>query len=112
MRSFRASPPNPRLVLPVLLGLLPLGPIAVAGQNRGTVVGIVVDQVSGEPVVDADVTVMRRRTSARTDVDGMFVLSGLPVGTVQVSVERPGYSSSVEQVEVAADSGSALVVPL
>src|SRR5262245_46779770 len=59
-----------------------------AAAEQGTVAGTVTDKVSGEPIIDAGVEVVDQKTTARTDIDGKFVLH-LPPGTYQVRIFAP-----------------------
>ncbi len=75
----------------------------LAGQDKGSMVGVVVDDLSGEAVVDAEVMVIDAEFRGRTDEDGLFIFPDLPVGAVTLRVQHPGYTTIVEQVEVLPD---------
>lgn len=69
----------------------------------GGVSGQVSDAVDGRPVagVSLRLSAVARRTV--TDADGRFHLPGVPAGVRQVTVERAGYMSLTDSVEVEAD---------
>lgn len=91
------------LILLAAPGVL-AGPGSLEAQSPGSVVGSVTDEVTGEPLEGAVVTVASGDVEARAeaDQDGQFVLPDLPVGDVSLRAEHPGYGSVVEQVEVSA----------
>jgi hypothetical protein len=97
-------------ILFTLLLLCPAEPLL--GQTRGTVFGMVVDDLTEEPIAGAKVSVVGRRDTTTADQDGFFVLDALPVGQAQLRVDFGGYSTSVEQIEIAADSLKAVEVRL
>lgn len=70
--------------------------------DTGGVRGVVVDD-SSLPIADAEVAALDREASTtRTDDQGRFQLSGLQPGTVQVAVQKLGYTSIVKHVNVVA----------
>ncbi len=127
-------PTGRNIRLAFLLGALFFGLSSPLGaQARGALFGCVVDDRDGSPVVGAEVAVLGTVTRAaadssgsvgaevsqvggphRTTVDssGVFVLTDLPLGPVQVRIEWSGYSTSVEQMDISADSLAALEVRL
>jgi uncharacterized membrane protein YcjF (UPF0283 family) len=71
-------------------------PWAVAQTTAGTINGSVHDE-SGAPVPDADVAVTNQGTSSKavtkSNVSGDFVVTGLAVGTYNVSVAKAGFQT-------------------
>jgi TonB-linked SusC/RagA family outer membrane protein len=66
----------------------------VAGaQQTGTISGQVVDSLSMQPVVGAQVHIPNTEIGAITDAQGRFVLNNVPVGTHPVRVQMMGFSS-------------------
>jgi hypothetical protein len=105
--------PPKQMLSRILCTVLLLCPAeALVGQTPGTVFGIVIDELSGAPIVGATISLMGRRDTTTADQDGFFVLDELAVGPAQLRVDFPGYSTSVEQVEIAADSLKAVEVRL
>ena len=62
------------------------------GEPLGTVSGTVIDDSSGEPLIDAGVEVVGRNRTARTGIDGRFSIRVEP-GTYEVRVYAPLYRS-------------------
>src|SRR5215472_9376687 len=93
-------PSNPKRVLVVLSFIVLLmrsGPYSAFAQTtEGTITGSVHDS-SAAAVAGAAVTVTNGGTGATTTVVtnelGNFLVTGLPVGTYNVSVSRSGFST-------------------
>jgi Carboxypeptidase regulatory-like domain len=63
--------------------------------GTGVVSGRVVDGVTGAAIARARVTVQSgKRASVTTDGNGAFVFTGLPMGPVTISVDKPTYLSN------------------
>jgi hypothetical protein len=75
-------------------------PGVVSAQAHGTIVGTVVDDVSGEALSGAVLSVRGADTQVMSDANGIFELAPLTPGDVAVRVELSGYVALVEQVEV------------
>ena len=84
----------------------------VLGQERGSIVGEVVDNVTLQPIVGATVTVMSHELSDLTNEDGHFSLRDVPPGNISVRVEQLGYIAIVGEVEVRANDVSFVQFPL
>jgi iron complex outermembrane receptor protein len=105
--KLRRSLPN--IGIASLLGALLLaGP--VSAQARGALFGVVLDDRSDTPLSGARVVVVGSATKTEVGSDGLFLLPDLPIGPVQLRFEQAGYSSSVEQIDIASDSLTALEV--
>ena len=98
----------------VVLGAVLAGALAaasfgpVSGQDPGTLDGAVLDDRTFEPVEGASVYVSGQGEAQVTGEDGIFSFDALDPGIVQVRVQREGYSSSVEEVEVLSGGGTFL----
>ncbi|MGH9632560.1 MAG: TonB-dependent receptor domain-containing protein [Bryobacteraceae bacterium] len=83
------------LIAAVVAAALPLA----AQYTTATLGGTVVD-ASGANVPEADVTIRNVATdfsqTVRSDASGSFLFSRLPVGSYQLSVEKPGFSTYVQ----------------
>ena len=83
----------------VVAGLfLPAAP--TAGQQSGSLAGIVLDDLSGSPVREARIVLRSLGVDVETDATGQFLFEGVPLGTVEVRFEAPGYVSVVEEIEM------------
>ncbi len=90
----------------LLLAALPLGlASSVSAQDAtGRIIGRVVDAASAEPLSGVQVIVDDGVTGTLTDLDGRFVLSGVPIGTVSLTAQSLGYGTkTVTDVQVSGD---------
>lgn len=107
--------PGLKIRLAPLLGVLLLAvaaPLGAQTQSRGALFGYIVDDRDGSPVVGAEVRVVGTDTKAAADSSGSFLFPDLPAGPVQLRIQEPGYSTSVEQIDISADALEALEVRL
>ena len=80
--------------------LTSMWPAHALAQDEGRFDGIVVDDRTMQPVQGAVVSVSDQDRTQITSADGSFSFGALPVGVIHLRVQREGYSSTVEQVEV------------
>jgi TonB-linked SusC/RagA family outer membrane protein len=64
---------------------------APAAAQTGQIAGTVSDSVTGQPVANADVSVVGTSHRGRTRDDGTYTIAGVAVGTHTVEVRRLGY---------------------
>lgn len=83
---------SPVKYLPVLI-LLVLATESAEAQTSATIIGTVTDTL-GIPVQDANVFVASSMVGTTTNIDGLYTLSGIPLGTLRIVVSRIGYESS------------------
>ena len=69
-------------------------------QERSSLVGMVIDEATLQPLPGATVTLVDTRIRARTDGQGNFIVPDVPVGTFSLRVTADGYSGAVDQVTV------------
>lgn len=81
-----------------------------AGDAR--ILGEVVDEETGEPIVGAYVRLEEAGRAEFTHADGTFHFERLAAGTYTVKVERIGYGSAEERVEVAEDGVQRITIRL
>ena len=79
-----------RLHLHSVFGLALVGSVLAAAET-GDISGRVVDRVSREPLPSANVLLVGTALGASTDIEGRFVVRGIPFGTYQVRVTLVGY---------------------
>ena len=77
-------------------------------QQTGSVTGTVTDAASLRPVSDARVFIAGTAVEAFTDVEGSYRLSEVPVGEVEMRLERLGYHPVDSALQVAAGQTSTL----
>ena len=75
-------------------------------QQTGSVTGTVTDAASLRPVSDARVFIAGTAVQAFTDVEGTYRLSEVPVGGVEMRLERLGYAPVDSTLQVAAGQTS------
>ena len=62
-----------------------------AQESTGKITGKVIDGMTKEPIVGANVVVGGTTLGASTDVEGRFLIRGVPLGTYSVRVSAIGY---------------------
>ncbi len=88
------------LALVGALGLLLLSAAQPAQAQTGTIEGRVTDEISGEPIADATITLVGTVRSVRTGRDGGFRLPGVPAGSATIRVVAIGDGSQSAEVAV------------
>lgn len=90
------------LLIPVAaLGCL-LATQEAAGQQTGTVMGVVTDVATGQPLESAAVRREGETRGVLTNTEGRYVMLNVPAGTHQLTFRILGYDDLTLQVEVAA----------
>lgn len=81
--------------LPLLV--LTLLPVALAAQEggRGSIAGTVVDATTQVPIPGATVQVLDTERGDAADINGAFVIGGLPVGSYRLRVSSIGYRTAL-----------------
>ena len=64
-------------------------------QEKGIVEGWITDQKTKEPLIGANVEVLGTSLGAATDLDGMFVIANVPVGTQRLKFSFIGYEEVI-----------------
>lgn len=83
-----------------------------APAPAGVVRGQVVDARTAAPVVDARVTLAELARDAITGADGRFDFRAVAPGSYTLTISRIGYAFVRRRIQIAADAGVELVVPL
>jgi hypothetical protein len=81
--------PLARLLLPTLLLLVVVAP--ARAQDKGTIAGKVTDKRTGHALPFANVALVGIPKGGLTDSEGLFTITGVPVGTYEVKVQFLGY---------------------
>ena len=130
---FRAGLVPALLLAAVAVGCAPLRPAAPVALPEfiadsvgpGDVVGVVLDQASGAPVMTAEVFMQRDTVSAGavsgskgsvahalTDQEGRFALRSVPPGRYILVALKPGYRPRQTPVRVTTRVGTTIVIAL
>src|SRR5260370_14810586 len=96
-----------RYIIVVVMGVVGVAPLG-AQQPTGMIRGRVSDGATQQPVSAATVRVAGR--SARTAVDGRYLIAGLAAGSYTLNARLIGYGSASQPVTVA--GGDTVVVDL
>ncbi len=72
-------------------------PIIVYGQ--ATLKGIVVDTSSNEPLIGVNVTIQGTSIGAATDIDGKFLIFGIPERAFDVKISCVGYEPLITNID-------------
>ncbi|MGA9121045.1 MAG: TonB-dependent receptor [Bacteroidota bacterium] len=82
-------------------------------KRMGTLVGMVVDKVTSEPLAGANVVIPGTALGASTDREGKFLIKGIPVGTYGLRVSILGYVPYImTDVVVSTSKPAELLIPL
>ena len=84
----------------VLVGVMLIVSQSMFGQGSGSVKGHVTDRETGEMLVGANVVVVSTSLGAVADVDGIFVIHGVPAGKRTLKISYLGYQSTTVDVTV------------
>jgi hypothetical protein len=84
-------------------------PLPLAAQETSdeklNFLGVVVDRVTGTPIVGAYVEIVERDAGTYTDAQGRFKFSRVRPGTYSLKVQQLGYTEGASTVRVEAGSG-------
>jgi hypothetical protein len=78
----------------LIVALCCLWAVAAAAQN-GSLAGRVTDKDTGEQLIAVDIMVVGTGRATQTDLEGGFLLAGLPAGIYDVRVSYLGYTTRV-----------------
>tara|TARA_S200002703_G_scaffold108388_1_gene94180 strand:+ start:3309 stop:6059 length:2751 start_codon:yes stop_codon:yes gene_type:complete len=88
----------------VLLFLFVMLPNILAAQETGTIVGNIKNVTTNEPISDAQVFVNNGSTGALSDLNGRFIITRVPVGTVTITAQMIGYATkTITDIAVSGD---------
>jgi len=100
---------SPSLALALVLFSAILPPAHLLGQDpaKVTLEGKVLDAVSGRPLEGVTVMVSDLGLRVVSDLDGAFVLAGVPLGPHQLTIQKEGYEELAGRLRV--DQGGEMV---
>lgn len=103
--GFKSSKKN------LAIGLLTLLPVlGLNAQDFGTIEGTVVDSLSGEVIIGANIFISDLGRGDATDIDGRYSIKSIPVGTYRLTVSYLGYTTKNITAEVS--SGELLILDI
>jgi TonB-dependent starch-binding outer membrane protein SusC len=85
-----------------VMGAIALVPAVLTAQERGSIVGTVVDQLTVQPLAGVQVTVAGTQLGTLTNQQGRFLIPNVPAGTREVRTTLIGYAQATQTVTVAA----------
>ena len=94
----------------VLISLVFMGTVLYAAD--GKIVGHVRDSQSGEPLPAANVFIKGTNFGAATDLEGRFVISKVPVGNYEMTVQYIGYQAETADISVKVGETSEIEIAL
>jgi hypothetical protein len=79
----------------ILIGLMIFGSIVQisTAQTTNVLKGVVLDKATGEPVIGATIFFEGLKKGSSTDLEGNYIISGIPVGTYKVQVACMTYQT-------------------
>lgn len=89
----------PRSILATMMILVAI-PLALTAQQSGTVTGIITDEVTGQPVSAAQVSIAGTQLGSLTNREGRFTIPNVPVGERTIRAVSIGYSAAERTVQV------------
>jgi hypothetical protein len=91
-----------RRILAVALLMLPVFASAAQAQSRGTatLVGIVTDAETGDPLPGANVIIAGSTRGAAADENGRYELRNVPIGAQRLYVSVVGYEAGVQNLNL------------
>jgi TonB-dependent SusC/RagA subfamily outer membrane receptor len=86
------------------IGGLAMLPAILAAQQRGTIIGRVIDRGTSQPIASAQITILGTRLGTLTDAQGRYRVAGVAPGSTQVRAQRVGYEAATQTVAVTGGS--------
>lgn len=75
----------------------------LSAQEEAPLQGFVVDELTGEVITSAHVSIVGTEMDTRTDAAGTFAFADPPPGEISIRVQADGYPTLVDNVEVRPD---------
>lgn len=89
------------LIAILMIVAMVVPPVNAQQVPTGRIMGKILNQETGEPLIGAIVMVEGTKIGAQADLDGNYVISNVPVGTQVVIVQSVGFAKlRIEKVEV------------
>ncbi len=94
------------------IALLFISFATVIAAPGGKIRGVVFDQHSRKPLLAANVYIVGASYGGATDIDGVFLITDVPPGKYQLTVEYLGYNNQTIDVEVKENESTTVEVSL
>ncbi len=75
----------------------------ILAQGTGAVKGRVFEKETGEPLIGANVLIQGTSLGAATDLEGKYIIRGIPAGNHRLSVSYIGYTTIMIEINVLAN---------
>lgn len=86
---------------------------SLLAQSKGSIIGFVVDQQNGEPIIGANILIENSNIGAATDIEGKFRIENLNPGKYNIVISYISYSKkTIKDVEVVEGKSTELKVAL
>ncbi len=100
-----------KVILLILLVFASL--VTIHAGTTGSIMGFILDQDTGVPIEEVKVTIVEIGFSTGSDMSGLFMFAGLPVGMYSLLIEKLGYQPvTVEGIVVSIDQTTTISVEL
>ncbi|GHT77661.1 TonB-dependent receptor [Bacteroidia bacterium] len=80
--------------------------------QTGNITGVISDKKTGESIIGASILIENTSLGAASDIDGRFLISGLPAKKYKVKVSYLSYQTAETQVEVTAGQTTEMNISL
>ncbi|MBU2493798.1 MAG: TonB-dependent receptor [Bacteroidetes bacterium] len=91
-------------ILKKVLFLIVLISTVSFGGTTGKISGTIIDNITGEALIGANIIIMGTNYGASTDIDGSYFIINIPPGTYDIKASTIGYSSvTITGVRVSVD---------
>lgn len=92
-----------KFLLPVLISLFTFNVFIANAQNKTSLSGTVLDGQTKEVLLGANVYFTGTSIGAITDLNGDYIITGIPAGTYELSVSYIGYETYTENMTFTSD---------
>ncbi len=73
---------------------------ATDSGDYGNITGVVVDAEAKQPIVNAQVNIVKAEAVTFSDAKGVFSITNVPIGIHEIKVSMSGYSAEVRKVQI------------
>jgi uncharacterized membrane protein YccF (DUF307 family) len=88
------------IVCAILAAAFCLASQSLYAAGSGTIKGKILDKITGDPLIGANVVVMNTSLGGAANIDGIVTIYGVPTGERTLKISYVGYLPITEQVIV------------